>query len=571
MKGANEMDGNDNINNTNNNNNYNNGYGSYGGGNTQYNYAPGAGQWGNPYAQQAYQGYKPQKPRRTFTVFEFVFAWLCFAAGYIFWRVFPVSSNPLGGFIFVILLFAATIVMLKKKGVKFRSLPLIAAASAIVVSLTFIFSANGFLQFFALLYILAVYCYFIYALCGSVTAAGFSGLILIDFIKALFVLPFYSFGELFRAMFSGKAKGSGKILLKLIIGIGAAIIPLSVVIALLSYDEKFVELMLNIFSFNIKDILSHMLSLGLAIPVGMYLFGLFISSTDQKCENILSADTCKETSDKIKIVPVLTVLTAVIPLLLVYVVFFISQWEYYVSAFTGKLPESLSYAEYARAGFFQLCIVSFINLLVIVAVILFMRRRTDHPTVTLKILSILYSVFTLVLISTAVAKMVMYIDCYGLTQKRVYATWFMAVLAAVFLIILIKQFVPKFNAVAVSLAAFVVLFAVLCVSNVDAFIAKYNVDRYIDGKFKTVDVEEIVGLGDAGIPELVRLYDEVQYQLDSGNSNVQRRLLHDELVSVLKESKAHYESDKRSIFSVTVPYVRAQKALENVDLNKGEQ
>ena len=52
---------------------------------------------------------------------------------------------------------------------------------------------------------------------------------------------------------------------------------------------------------------------------------------------------------------------------------------------------------------------------------------------------------------------------------------------------------------------FVVMFAALSLGGTDSFIAKYNVDRYLDGDTESIDIDALVDLGDAGVPQLVRL------------------------------------------------------------------
>ena len=37
----------------------------------------------------------------TYSTLESIFAWICFASGYLFCRIFPVYEKPLGGFLFV--------------------------------------------------------------------------------------------------------------------------------------------------------------------------------------------------------------------------------------------------------------------------------------------------------------------------------------------------------------------------------------------------------------------------------------------------------------------------------------
>ena len=513
-----------------------------------------------------------KQPRR-FTAIESVFAWLSFAAGYAFCRTFPISSNSFGGFLFVLILFIVTAVLLKLKGAKLSVMPFMAAVSAVAVSAALILTENSFLCFFAYSYALAAYCYFLYAVSGNSIEKGFSDLIAIDFFKALFVLPFYSCHLLFKGMFSGKAKGWGKFILKLLIGISAAVIPTVIVLLLLSYDRGFVSILKKIFDFSLWDIFSHIFSLIFAIPIGMYVFGLFVSSQDHKGSNVITAQSCRTTYKKIKIAPAVTVLSAVVPLLCIYVVFFISQWKYYISGFTGSLPNQLSYAEYARQGFFQLCAVAVINFLVILSVVMFMRRNNHASTVLLKILSIIYSLFTLVLISTAVAKMVMYINCYGLTPKRVYATWMMLVLAIIFILIIVKQFVPKLNALAASFAVCIIMFSVLSLSNMDALIAKYNVDRYINGSLETVDMDAMDDLGIAAIPELVRLAEVLDERNGTDITDVSGAENEDDLYSRLAYTlynRAKYiTKHEKEFFDLSVPSVRAEKALRKIGLMKG--
>ncbi len=503
-----------------------------------------------------------QEPKvvRDFSILESVFAWLSFVVGYLFCRAFPVGETPLGGFLFIVFIFVATFILLKIKGCTFRPLPIILALSAVAMSASLIISNNSFIYFFAYSYSLAVYCYFIYAVAGEPIKSGFNDCIIMDFFKAIFVTPFFAFSQLFKGMFSGRSKRGEKVFSKILLGLALAVIPTAIVLGLLSYDDSFSNLMEKIFGFT--DIGSQIVSLIFAIPIGMYVFGLFISSSDKICKNLITQQECENAYRNVKIAPTVTIMVAAIPLLLVYVVFFISQFDYYISGFTGVLPSDLSYAQYAREGFFQLCIVSVINLLVILLALVFTKRKAEQPSSPLKILTIIYSVFTLILISTAVAKMIMYINYYGLTQKRVYATWFMFLLALLFIIIVIKQFVPKFKALAVSLILCVVLFAGLSLSNIDGHIVSYNVDRYLDGSLQDFDVQGNLVIGDAAIPELARLYKELDAKKSELNN--MQRVDYESLKRELTSKVEKIKKDKGGIFSFSVPSERAENALREI-------
>ncbi len=487
------------------------------------------------------------------TLTDTLFAWICLVCAYLFCRVSPVHDSPFGGFLLIVSLYVITTAFLALKGARFTAVSVISALSAVILSLGLILSDNSVIHFFAYTYALVTWLYYVYASFGNSLKKGFCDLITIDYLKALFVLPFLRFGALFVTVFSNKR--GGKTFKRLLIGIGIAVIPTVIVLALLSYDASFNKLIDKIFDFEFADLWSHFVSISLAFPLSAFGYGLFVSAGQKLSADKLTAEGCENASAKIKFAPVLTVSAAILPILGIYVIFFISQWKYYISGFTGVLPEGFVYSEYAREGFFQLCAVSVINLVIIALVSSFTKRNNKLNSVMTKVICILYALSSLVLISTAAAKLYMYIGIYGLTPMRVYAAWFEAVLAVIFVLVILKQLIPKLNAVISSAAVFVVCFALLCVVNADGRIADYNVDRYLDGSLESVDTEILFELGESAVPALVRL--EEATKDTSGYENIRAN----DVLDRIAESIAYNEEDE-NIFSYTLPDYRARALLK---------
>ncbi|MBR3832809.1 MAG: DUF4173 domain-containing protein [Lachnospiraceae bacterium] len=511
--------------------------------------------------------YVVEEKKREYTGIESAFAWVSFIFGYMFCKAFPAHVNSFGAFLLVIFAFATTTVVLKVKNTRIGIIPTLAGVSALIVSTTLVLSSNTMLQSLANAYAMVTYCYYIYAAQGNSTKKGFTDFIVIDYYKALFVAPFIKLGSMLQGMFSGRTKKSGDVLGKLIKGGLIAFIPTILVCGLLSYDRGFYRIIENMGSYIDMDagnVFSNIWQLGLGIIVGQYVFRLFLASSDRAVE-ATNEEECVTKIKSIQKAHVITTLTAVLPIIFIYVIFFISQWGYYMSAFSGKLPEGLSYAEYAREGFFQLCMVSFINMIIIVFVQLFMN--VEKPVVAkIKVgIVITYAICTLILIATAISKMSLYIESYGLTQKRVYSSWLMIVLALLFVVAVVKQFVKKLNAVALSCAVVVVMFAGLALSNVDGQIARYNVDRYLEGSLETVDVWAMRDLGDAAVPEMVRLIDELKARgvTDPAHRYSEEYDLYSRTLGVLEEVVLDYINDDRQIMTYTIPYLRAKDALED--------
>lgn len=513
-----------------------------------------------------------EEPKRTFAPIETAFAWLCFLAGYLFFRLLPLGEHRLGAFLFVVILFAGTAVLLRVRGIKAPILPLCIAAASCVLSASLIVCANRAVCTLAYWFAILSYLYFVSAACGRGISRGISGTLLADYLNAALVLPFCSFGSAIRAAFSGKAaKSGGKIALRILSGVCLALVPTVAVAILLSYDDGFTDLMHRIFSadVSIAAAFSHVNCALFGILLGMYLFGLYTASTDKEEHTRITADGLDKTARACRRLSAITVLCATVPILFLYAVFFVSQWQYYVSAFTGTLPENLSYAQYAREGFFQLCAVAVINLCMTAAASLLTRRKDEKPPVFLKVITVLYAAFTLVLIATAISKMVLYIDTYGLTQKRVYASVFMIAMAVVFAVILVKQFVPRTPSAIAILCVFA-LFAAVALGNADAQIARYNVDRYLDGTLAEVDIGALAELGDAAVPQLVRLAEIEAEKLGTDVKTMLERhhvsAMRNRLSAVLKTFAAGFSPEEEPFFGFNIPAHRARMALTDAGL-----
>lgn len=521
-----------------------------------------------------------EKTKRVYTPLETAFAWFCFLAGYLFFRILPLEESRLGGFLFVLALFAGTAVFLHCKGTKIALLPAVIGSAACVLSASLILCANKEVCALAYTFTILTYLYFLGAACGSGYAHGISGMLAADYLNAALLLPFASLGSIFRAAFSGKAaKSGGKIALRILAGAFLALVPTTAVAVLLSYDDGFTDLMHRIFSADVSilTVFSHLNSVLFGIFAGMYIFGLYTSASDKSCTYTLTESGLRTAAHSLRCLDGVTVLCATVPLLFLYVVFFISQWQYYVSAFTGVLPENLSYAQYAREGFFNLCAVSFINLCVMTAALLLSRRKAEKSPVFLKAITVLYCVFTLVLIATAISKMVLYINTYGLTQMRVYSSVFMIALAVLFALILVKQFLSRTPAAAAAILCVFLLFSVLALGNADAYIARYNVDRYLNGTLDEADIDTLAELGDAGVPQLVRLAKIESEKLGTDVKTLLERhigtSMHRRLATVLKTEAARFETEAQQdrgvmaqFFAFNIPAYKAQQSLIDAGL-----
>ncbi len=146
------------------------------------------------------------------------------------------------------------------------------------------------------------------------------------------------------------------------------------------------------------------------------------------------------------------------------------------------IKPGLTYAEYARQGFFELVAVAALAMPVLLGAHWLLRKETPADERGFRLLALVQVLLLFVIMASAIERMVIYQREYGQTELRLYTSAFMGWLAVVFVWFLLavlrgrrRNFV--FGAM---LAGFAVLGA-LYVLNPDAAIARVNVARAAAG------------------------------------------------------------------------------------------
>jgi uncharacterized protein DUF4153 len=168
----------------------------------------------------------------------------------------------------------------------------------------------------------------------------------------------------------------------------------------------------------------------------------------------------------------------------------------------------LTYAAYARRGFFELVVVAALALPLLVSADWLVRTRSRRDVVLFRTLAGLLVLLLFVVMASALERMRLYQRAYGLTELRLYATAFMVWLAAVccwFLATVLRGRRGAFpiGVVVTGLAAILAL----NVLNPDALIARIDVDRARSAR--PLDVRYVTGLSADAVPTLVGRLDRL--------------------------------------------------------------
>ena len=181
--------------------------------------------------------------------------------------------------------------------------------------------------------------------------------------------------------------------------------------------------------------------------------------------------------------------------------------------------KGLSYAEWARSGFFQMVRVTGINLALLLSAVQ-RSRRQGAAWRAVRFLSALLTAESLVLLVSAAWRMTLYVDAYGLSFKRFLTYWGMGMMAAFLLAAAWKVHRPDFRFCRVVFPLALAGWLVINCVPVDYLVAKDQVDRYLAGKSESLSVEYLVSLSYDTLGPLSRLSGQTVWSDYGGFQNI---------------------------------------------------
>jgi hypothetical protein len=194
-----------------------------------------------------------------------------------------------------------------------------------------------------------------------------------------------------------------------------------------------------------------------------------------------------------------------------------------------EVTPGLSYAAYARQGFFQLVAATALGLPWLLVADGLLRERSASARWIFRTLAGAQLVLLLVIVASAVQRMRAYLDAYGLTESRFVATGVLGWLALLVLwfgaTMLRGRRTPFAFGTLVSAFALVALLQVAdpAARSVRSQLERAEVASLVDtGSGSRLDVEYLTTLGSDATPILVARLDELD---EAGRCEVARRLL----------------------------------------------
>ena len=255
----------------------------------------------------------------------------------------------------------------------------------------------------------------------------------------------------------------------------------------------------------------------------------------------------EETKDTTKFkVDAYTMKVLLIILNVIYVVFDIIQIK---SLMLHHVGDGIVYSEYARSGFFQLMVISLINI-----TILLLTKHCKEEKIH-KAMSTLMVFLTLIIICSSFYRMYLYDMAYGYTYLRllVYVT---LITEAILLIpTMIYIFKNSFKILKYYMIIIVTVYSILNLVSFDRIIAYNNINRF--GNSDKLDLDYLENWNYDNIPILYNYYKET-------NDKEMKEHLEDYFI-VFKSS---YKYENEQIFEYNYSRDMAYKCIDKIKIDE---
>ncbi len=206
-------------------------------------------------------------------------------------------------------------------------------------------------------------------------------------------------------------------------------------------------------------------------------------------------------------------------LIAVYCIFCAIQIKY---LFLGAaLPVGITHAEYARKGFFELLVVSAINLAVVLSSFAIAGKREKGKKLILSLCLTLLSI-TVFLLFCSFWRMYLYYLAAGLTRLRTLVFIFLIFEFIGLIITFFYLSKPKFNIIYIYFMLMLSFWLTVNIVSIDRIVAKNQVDLYLDGK--QGDIMYVTTLSSDAAPEIKRLVDSGRNEYVNTTNNYFRNV-----------------------------------------------
>ncbi|MDH3712687.1 MAG: DUF4173 domain-containing protein [Gammaproteobacteria bacterium] len=285
---------------------------------------------------------------------------------------------------------------------------------------------------------------------------------------------------------------------------------------LISADARFAEVAWEFLALDFVSLLRSTITFGVCFWIAIFLL---------RARTVHLGGSGPARQVALQPLEVITVLIALDALLALYIAV---QLTYFVGGDTlVRSTQSLTYAGYARRGFFELVAVGGLTVPVLLCGDWLCEKASGRIRVAQRFSSLATTILVALVGCSAAHRLLLYIEAYGLTEQRLYAaavlSWVIVMLAWIAWTVLRGR---RERFLCGALVSALCIVALLVLANPDARIAKINLSRAAIGQ--PLDVDYLLSLSDDAVPAILGYRNELDrdLRLAIDNALLQRALVY---------------------------------------------
>lgn len=415
-----------------------------------------------------------------------------------------------------------------------------------LLSLSYFIHYNPSTQFITWLTIMGLFCIQIILLSNIQVSGIFSFDMLSKSIVNLVGKPFSNFVIPLNSFKILKEKKTKSLTNFIYVFIGLTVsIPIAAILMSLfmSADAVFANVMEKVIDFIGLDFTIAFWDIVFGCIFGLLLAAMLLGLKYSETKQTPAA----KIGDNIESLIIGTFLTIINVFIITFVAF---QFVYLFGGTINITASDMTYAEYARRGFFELSTASGIIFAIALFVLIMTKKKAGKLPLWIKLTTVCLCLCNGVLLISSMKRMLLYVDIYGLSVKRVLTIWFMVIIGLCLLWIILKCFINKIYVMKWIGVTVIISVCILSLSNTERIIANYNVNRYLSSpKGNSIDVNYLGQLSYTAVPEIVRLKD-----FDKGNAG-------DFNLKTILEDQKFKMNNRHFIYGFTLDRIEASRIL----------
>ena len=352
-----------------------------------------------------------------------IFALLIFASVFVFIDFAVFHGFNFGFTLSFIVIFAVFTAYLYNSKTRPSLFSFLCGLLSVAGSVTFTLSRDIFVNFIMVFLVAALFTIYAFGISGSFKNREGSIKMLADLLYGAGIAPFSNLSPAVKAV--GNTSSKNKNFTYAMIGTALSVPVLLVIVPLLVSGDAAFRGLISAIGENIGEYVGVLV---LTLIFAPYAFAYAFTR-----KNSLDIKTDVAVAHKsVRFVPNAVSVSFLCVISATYLIYLFSQLAYFFSAFSGILPEGYEYSAsvYAREGFFEMFAICVINMALITVVNIFTKKENAgrHST-NLKAVECFIALFSLLILITAISKMVLNIEVFGLSKYRLLVSLLMMMLA----------------------------------------------------------------------------------------------------------------------------------------------